>query len=326
MRYASAIFGVAIGLAGCAATSAQEDYFLDDYTYSNADGSFAFSVSAGVLALEGREHVFPISGSDSNLSLLIWQSVSPMVSAEARGTFGGGWTVLAEGRVASSGFAYMEDYDWFGTYFVSYDPDDWTHRSQHPNTVLDWFAEGSVALGYDFDLRGGMKVNVNSGISYTDVQWAASDGSYNYSVGGFRDSSGTFSGPGITYRQQLPSVFVGIDTSMETGDLTVDLGLRAGLTVMGSATDWHWQRTPPLRFEDMFMPAPTLGGRIKASYAVHDNFSVFVDGRVDKIFLARGDTEIYNNDTGTLSASSTDTAGAELLSASISAGIKGTFK
>lgn len=296
------------------------------YQYGSDDGGFVFSASAGVLALEGREQVFTSSGSTNNLSLLIWQSVSPMVSARAQGTFGGGWTLTAEGRVAAGGFSYMEDYDWIAPWAPSFAFDDWSHRSQHSNTRLDWFAEGSVAVGYDFDLRGGMKANVNGGFAYTDVQWAASGGTGLYSTGGFRNDPRVFPNSlGIIYRQQLPSTFIGIDTSIEHGDLTVDLGARGGVAFMQQATDRHFQRVPPLLFENPLVPAPTLGASAKLTYALNDRLGVFVDARIDKMFLARGPQIVSNMNTGAPVSFASDAMGAELLSGSLSAGLKGSF-
>lgn len=304
----------------CGSAVAQQFEFASD------DGAFSFSASAGVLALEGREIVYNGTGSTDNLSLLIWQSLSPMISANSTVTLDQGWTIKAEGRAAMSGLGYMEDYDWLTPHRPGFGPEQWTHRSQHPDTRLDWYFDGSVAVGQNFELGQGMKANLHGGFAYTDVQWAAEGGTYLYSNAGFRDNPGTLAnGPAITYRQQLPSVFVGLDTQFRNGDLSFDVGARAGITMLARATDWHWQRTPPLRFEDMFMPAPTLGVKAKAAYAVTENLDVFLDARVDKMFAARGDTQTFNMNTGAMTSNYADVAGAELLSGSLSAGLGGRF-
>lgn len=316
------LFAIAAGLmVGAFASGAQAQH----YQFETDDGAFAFSASAGVLALEGREIVYNGSGSTDKLSYLIWQSLSPMASASAVARLDDGWTIKAEGRVAASGIGYMEDYDWLTPYRPGFGPDEWTHRSQHPDTRLDWYVDGSLAVGQDFDMGPGMKVNLNGGFAYTDVQWAADNGTFVYSVGGFRDTSGSFSGPGITYRQQLPSVFVGLDSQFQHGKLRFDVGARAGVTILAKATDWHWARTPPLRFEELFTPAPTIGANAKAALEVSENFELFIDGRFDGMFFGRSDTNTFNNNTGAPLGTFLDASGAELLSGSVAGGVTGKF-
>jgi outer membrane protease len=323
---------VAAMLAAVAPASAQ-DSFGKDWRYVSADKAVELRGGIGAIGIEAREHVFAGSGSTNNLSLLIWQSVAPMANVELEVHLPDQWTVRARATAALFGSSYMEDYDWFGPDFVSYNFDDWTHRSQHPNTRLDWYLDASLAVGRDVIVEPGARVNINGGLKYTDVQWTAIGGSYVYSDtttdnpgNNFRAYPGTLpDDPAITYRQQLPVLFAGIDVEVTDGQWTYEAGGQAGVALFGLATDHHWMRTPPLRFIDYLMPAPMLGATATASYALSGGLDFFVSGSVEKVFLARGDTEVYNNTTGALSSASSDTAGAELGTISLAAGLKGSF-
>lgn len=86
-----------------------------------------------------------------------------------------------------------------------------------------------------------------------------------------------------------------------------------------------WQRTPVLNFIDNLESAPLLSLGASASYAVAEGTNIFLAGTAEKIFTARGDTDIYNNDTGVLLGTEFDGGGGDLFAASITGGIKGTF-
>lgn len=297
----------------------------------NLDGpatnlALSLTGSIGAIALEGREYVFNTSGSSDILSLLIWQSQAPVLTTGLDVRLPDGWTLTAKGQIAMSGQSYMEDYDWLTPYRTNFDFNNWTHRSQHPNTNLDWYFNGSVTMGRDFAIRDGFKVNLNSGFKYTTTQWAANGGTYIYSVSGFRDTTGTIpAGPAITYRQDFPILFAGADAELKNSAWTFNFGAQLGVTFGANARDHHWQRVPPLRFEDKFYPAPVIAVNAGASYKLSEGLDVFIAGTFDKIFLARGDTQVFNNTTGALTSASSNTAGTELVSATLSTGLKGSF-
>ncbi|MDP1730861.1 MAG: omptin family outer membrane protease [Devosia sp.] len=310
----AAVFGIAPSLA-------------QHNTITMADGAISLSGAIGVVGIEGREVVYAGTGSTDVLSLLIWQSVAPMLTTGLDVSLPEGWTIAAKAQVALSGNSYMEDYDWFGSFFVNYDFDNWTHRSQHPDTNLDWFFNGSIALGHDFAIDENVTVNLHGGFKYTDVQWAAYGGSYVYSFTGFRADTGNFpdGAPAITYRQQFPAVFLGMDTEIVRDQWTFGLGAQGGVTFNASGADHHWMRVPPLLFIDNLGMAPIVSLSASAEYQVAEQVNLFIAGSVEKVFLGRGDTEMYDNDTGVLLGTYPDSAGAELISASLSAGVKGTF-
>ena len=306
----------------------------EDLTFS--EGGVALSGGIGVVGLEAKEWVFSGAGSTDHLSLLVWRSIAPVLTTNLDVTFPGGWTFAARAQAAMGGDSYMEDSDWFGPDFIDYEDGNWTHRSQHDTTNLDWYFNGSAALGVNVSPADDSIVNLHAGLKYTDVQWAAVGGSYVYSDmtvdnpgDNFRAYAGTFpDAPAITYRQQLPAAFLGLDTEIAQDALTLRFGVQAGVIFGARATDNHWMRTPPpdgLLFIDTFGLAPTAAASASAEYAVTDHLDLFVAGTVDKVFLARGNTDTYDNTTDALLGTSTDTAGAELLAGTLTAGIKGSF-
>jgi len=307
-----AIGACATVLLGCSIASADE-------LQSNGVDLFA---SFGVIGIEAKEHVFDSAGSSDNLSLLIWQSAAPVLTTGFDAELEDGWVLSGRANIGMGGDSYMEDYDWILPYATpGSGMDNWSHQSKHPNTNLDWYFDGSLTVGKDVHKTETNTVNLNVGAKYIDVQWAASDGTYIYSDSGFRDSSGSFSGPGITYRQQLPSLFAGVDTQTISGDWVFDVGAQAGVTFGARATDWHWARD--LRFEETVAMAPTLGVNAKATYNAGENIDFFVSGEFQKVFMGRSDTSIYRESDGAFGATYPDASGAELVSASISVGIRG---
>ncbi len=300
-----------------------------------ASGTFANTAvswhgGVGVLALRADEIVYTSAGSTNELSHLFWTSLAPMLTAGLDVKLPDGFTLAANGRVALSGDSGMEDYDWFGPDFVSYAANDWTHRSQHPNTNLDWFFDGSLQFGRDVQVRDNATININAGFKYTDVQWAATGGSYIYSSfdapdpATFRSNVGDFpNDPAISYRQKLPELFAGLDAQIVQGDWTFGLSGKAGITFGARGTDNHWMRD--LLIATALDVAPTVGLGASAEKAVSDHLKIFVSGNYEQVFVARGDST-YIDTTGIKADGLYSRGqGAGLMSLAISGGVKGTF-
>ncbi|MDC9822132.1 omptin family outer membrane protease [Devosia sp. ZB163] len=318
-------------LFACGTTVAGELGWSDYATGEPEESGVSLTGGVGVVRLEAHEYVYAGSGSEALLSHLIWQSTAPMLSAGIAVKAPEGWTLAAKAQVAMSGDSYMEDFDWFGPAFVSFDSDDWTHRSQHDDTNLDWYFNGSLLVGYDMPVSEGMRVNLNGGLKYTDVQWAAYGGSFVYSdfedgdPCGFRGCVGDFSDgePGITYRQTFPALVAGIDGEISDGPWTVTGSAQVGATFYAQGDDHHWQRN--LNFIDTLNPAPlvTLGASVR--YQLGDGLDLFVEGTAEQVFTARGDTESYRITDGVYDGTYVDGGGGDLFAASLSAGLKGSF-
>jgi outer membrane protease len=324
-RSSVGVRAVAAGLllAGSPATAA--DFYGENWSYESPDKTIELRGGFGAIGIEAREYVYNLSGSEDVLSLLIWQSVAPMATIDIKANLPDEWTIKARARAAIAGDSYMEDYDWLLPHRPSFAFDDWTDRSQHPNTNLDWYLDGSIAVGKNLIVEPNATLNLNGGIKYTDVQWTAIGGSHVYSDLAFRDDVGTFADePGITYRQQLPVLFAGLDVEATDGQWTYSADAQAGVVLFGLATDHHWMRD--LRFLDIIHPTPVFAASATATYDFSDNLGVFLSGSVEKLMLARADTDTYDIPTGAkLGGTAPNVAGAELGTITLSAGLKGSF-
>lgn len=321
-----------LGIAALALGTVLPAAAADQLILESGDGMFQFRGGFGVLSLEANEIVYAGPTTSNKLSHLIWQSTAPMVAGAMNIALPDGWSLAARAQVAMSGGSYMEDYDWFGPDWVSYDPEDWTHRSQHDATNLDWYFNGSVLLGRDFELDNGYRINLNGGFKYTDVQWAAFGGSYVYSDSPladhpgdhFREHTGTESDSeaAITYRQSFPALVAGINFAGQEGPLSFNAGLQSGFTIQGAADDQHWMTA--YHFVDDLGSAPLLGVNLTLGYEVADGMNLFLEGTMEKIFTGRGNEYVYDLIDDTL-AIAPDMGGGDLFAASFSGGIKGTF-
>ncbi|WP_297104092.1 omptin family outer membrane protease [uncultured Devosia sp.] len=269
-------------------------YVAEAVETTSVDGSLRLRASLGATYLEGNEFVY--SG-DYRVSKLIWQSLAPMLRGSVSADLGHGVSVSAEGGVAMSGISHMVDYDWLrgdDTF------DNWSHRSEHPDTHLAHFWTGSATIGYDLARAEDAVVRLHGGFQYTDVKWDAFGGSYVYSSGGgFRDLSGDFAAgqPAISYRQQMPELFLGVDGEQYYGKLRIGGLMRAGLVVGAIATDDHWMRN--LRFTDNIYVQPAVELGLDAGYALGRNVELTLAGRFKHMFERRGDTAAYDTVLGT---------------------------
>lgn len=303
------------------------DYFNSDTDFSKADpdANFVLRGSMGMTSITANEHVYYFATGPENLSLLVWQSVAPIASLDAKARLPGQWTLRGHIDAAIAGDSKMTDYDWLG-YSPSLDQNDWDHRSISPNTSLDWYLNGSIALGRDLPINEALTVNVNGGFQYTDVQWTAVGGTYIYSTSGFRDTVGTIPDvPGVRYRQQLPTLFAGVDATVNDGAWSLEAGGRAGLMLYGRSRDDHYLRVPPFYVVDDLNLGQVLSANAKLGYAFSDHLGVFVSGSYEKMFAGHTPTHYYDMATNALNSESDKAGGGELDVASLKVGLKGNF-
>lgn len=318
---------MALGASGLVAPAQAADYWQQDsfitgqpsVSYATPDDTVRIQAGIGAMYLQGDEKV--VNG-NFTVSHLIWQTKTPVLRGSIAVDFGSGLSASLEGSTAFWGSSYMEDYDWLlgdGTFA------NWSDRSQHPDTGVDHYYTGSAALGYELVNHDNAVIRVHSGFKYTDVQWTARGGTFVYSDPAFRDTSGSFAPgtPVITYRQQLPELFLGFDGQETYGNFRVGGLLRGGITFLAVATDDHWLRN--LRFVDSLYVAPTFTAGVDVGYALGPNAELFLAARYDHIFEQRGDTRTYNIATGAPIGTFLNGATGALRSAEVTAGLKGSF-
>lgn len=285
----------------------------------SVDGTLRLRASLGATYLEGNEFVY---AGDYRVSKLIWQTMAPILRGSVSADLGHGISISAEGSAAIRGNSHMVDYDWLAGDDTF---ENWTHRSEHPDTHLAHFWTGSASIGYDLANVQDAVIRMHGGFQYTDVKWDAFGGSYVYSTSGtLRDDIGNFADgePGISYRQQMPEVFVGVDGEQYYGKLRVGGLMRAGLVVGAVATDDHWMRD--LRFTDTIYVQPSVELGLDAGYALGPMAELTLAGRFKHMFEQRGDTAIYNTVAGT-TAHSSNGAAASFTQLDISAGLRARF-
>lgn len=288
-------------------------------TYATPDDTVRIQAGIGAMYLQGDEKV--VSGSNT-ISHLIWQTRTPVLRGSIAVDFGSGLSASLEGSAAGFGSSYMEDYDWLrGNYTF----DNWSDRSQHPDTRLDHYFTGAGMLGYELVNHDNAVIRIHGGFKYTDVKWTAYGGSYVYSGVGFRDTTGNFADgvPGITYRQQLPELFLGFDGEEDYGSFRIGGLLRGGMTFLAVATDDHWLRN--LRFVDSLYVAPTFSAGVNVGVDIGRNAEFTLAARYDHVFEQRGDTRYYNIATGALTGGARNAATGALRSAEVTAGLKAWF-
>lgn len=271
----------------------------DDTIFRSKDGAVVVTGGVGLMWIRADEYVFTDASSDTNLSLLNWESDNvPVFNGTARIELPRRFLIKGTVEFATGGDHYMTDYDWIEPFAKGTGPDDWSDRSQHDATELDHFWGGSVALGYQLVERDNVTLDLLGGAKYRDVQWTAWGGSYTYSYDRPRDTSGTWPDDeiGITYQQRIPSAFVGLDGSWTHGRWTFSGSVQGGFTFDAEAPDDHWAR--PLFFVDYIHTAPTVALAADVAYAFTDRLNVHLGVGYDEMFKTRADGDTYDPTTG----------------------------
>ncbi len=328
MNTRNGLRGLALALSlGVALPAMAADLGAEETLVVDEQGIVTLSGGIGIVSLEANELVYRNSTTDNRLSHLIWQSTAPMLTAGLGVALPEGWTLAVDAQVAIAGDSYMEDYDWIAPWATGFGDDDWSHRSQHDATDLDWYFNGSILLGHDFSVSDGLTVNLNGGFKYTDVQWTAHGGDFVYSSGGFRNDvfSLADSVKGITYRQSFPALVAGLDAELVEGQWTLGASAQAGFTLFGTADDVHFLTPAPNHFIDRLGSAPLLSVGASVGYEVADGMDLFIAGKAEKIFTGRGDEDYYDRVTGAPIGTAVNGGGGDLFAASITGGLKGTF-
>jgi outer membrane protease len=287
----------------------------EDMLLTSADGAVVFRGSYGITAIEANELVYQ---GKWKVSQLIWESSAiSTFTGQAKVDFDQ-FFLRATGTIGINGDGHMRDYDWF----IQDKP--WTHRSVHPDTRLNHYFTGTIEAGREVLSYDGTTVSLGGGVKYTDVKWTAWGGSYVYSSSGFRDLKGDFpdNEKGISYRQQWPVPFLGIDLTHSEGPWTFAGAFQGGVAVNGKGTDDHWMRD--LRFIDHVETTPAVMITGSAEYEVRPNTAFFVSGAFDQIIRGRADTDMIDTLNGG-KRKFPDGAGADYMSVTVSLGLRGKF-
>lgn len=254
-------------------------------------GNLRFSARAGVSYLTGDADEL-VYLNNVRASELNWD-VDSMVMLGVGGTVSFNkwvavhadyWTNITDGS------GEMVDYDWF--YAGTYTPtnDNWTDRSDHPDTEA---SDGSI---FDINMEAAAFRNKSGYISgifgykRDSIGWDARGGSYIYSTGGgFRNDIGMFPEEelGISYKQTFESMYVGIGLGYTIADFTLTGRVIYCAWTKGEATDYHWVRE--LRTVDE-VDTDMFGVDVTGTYAFTDNFGLQLGFKFTSYEKEKGDS------------------------------------
>ncbi|WP_395686247.1 omptin family outer membrane protease [Aestuariivirga sp.] len=270
--------------------------------------------SLGHLSGKAKERVYNPDG--SKLSELVWDMENALV-------LNVGMTAAATERIsfygnASIGLAAdskLNNYDWIG----APPPADPDLHSWHDDTELDHYYTLDAGLSFALLDTGSNRFSVLGGFKYTDTQWTARGGCYDYEFFGvqgcFEDGE-----KGITYRQLLPAVYAGLGYLGSFDRWSFSVEGRAGYTLNSAeAQDNHWLRDR--YFVDYLQGAPYAAVNGKAGYAVSQRTSIFGSVAYDKFFEMNGETSIENTVTGDILRTNYDSGGADLYTLNMAVGL-----
>lgn len=292
-----------------------------------------FDVSYSLNYLSALEPVYAEPGSENKVSELRWSGwAHGLLNLQATHASDSGFVFSAAGHYGLGSNAYLEDYDWFGADFRSYADGDWTHRSQHENTDIDWYVAGELAAGFrlidDVDLNWSLDARAR----YTSAQWTANGGSYVYSDGTFDNAGDNFRAyrgtipnePVISYKQQFPALLIGTHAEIYGSGIRMGLDGAIGTTVGAKAVDHHWLRD--LVIDDQLNAALTFNLAVDFAYEFADSgWALLLGAEHERIFNGRGDSSWTENGVPVYAANSTDSAGASFKQTSIMLGMRRYF-
>lgn len=295
-------------------------------------GDVAISGSVDYLNLLGDEQVYYGPKDSRLLSRLFWDTSSAAgLTGNVRYGFTDQLSVYGSATIGFLANSYMTDYDWRAR--DTFGIDDWTDRSQHPDTALDHYYALDIGARFTVLQNSDRDFGVIGGVRYTDVKWSARGGDYVYSGCTsfpddcyFREDIGNFPDgqPGITYQQKLPAYYTGIAGSIDQGLWTFDGALKIGATVGARDIDHHWQRD--ILFLGDFKPGLYLGVSANANYRVKENVRLSFGFSYDHYGLVKGSVTTYSIATGEFSGfEPANSGGAALRALRLSAGLNAKF-
>jgi outer membrane protease len=286
------------------------------------DENLSFGLSGGWLTGQSHELVYE---DGEKISELIWDldhafvlnadfsfRLLPALRLNAGASFGG--------HIDS----HMEDYDWLG---LDYGVTDWTDRSTHEDTELDYFTRVDLNLQYDFLRMPVLTLGGLLGARVTGIQWSAYGGDYVYTsdpATSFRDEIGSFTDGeiGITYEQAWLVPYIGIAASLDMGDLRISASAVGSPLAYGTDDDVHWLRD--LNFLDDLEPTNFLGAAAELTYRYGPQYQFFVNATAERYFRTSGDTTLIDITSGASAYYGGDVSGADHENFQISVGMRVT--
>jgi outer membrane protease len=293
-----------------------------DNLLASTPDDFWLSGGVGLMNIEAHEYVYL---GNNKASQLDWDTDGVVLyTASAGADLGADWHVKGRLDLGFGGDGHMVDYDWVPGFAVNQSKDGWSDRSAHPDTRLDYYVSGALEVGRNIFTDESSNVSVGGGIKYTEVRWQAFGGSYIYSDGGVRNDIGELPDglKGISYKQKIPTIFLGFDGSTSFDRLTLSGGVKGGMTLGIDDQDDHWL-TETRVFGGM-NAAPVLMLNAAIDYQLADTASIYLAGNLETVFRKRGDMNSIDTATGKATLYR-NAAGASFKTISLQMGFRARF-
>ncbi len=127
---------------------------------------------------------------------------------------------------------------------------------------------------------------------------------------------------GISYRQRIPTLFLGVDGSTSLDRLTLSGGIKGGMTLGINDKDDHW--LTEARVFGSMKSAPVLMLNAEIDYRLSDAASIYLAGNFENVFRKRGDMNSIDTDTG-VATLYRNAAGASIKTMSLQVGLRARF-
>lgn len=183
----------------------------------------------------------------------------------------------------------MDDYDWL------YTNRDWSHWSHHENTLVT----NIEIYGFTLESKKFHKnYSLTLGYEIERKRWKAYDGTYIYSIlpSGFRDDTGTFSGLGITYIQELTTPYIALNADYEIHD--IDIRAKFHYSALASAKDYDTHHFRNIQFDSTFKNISMFGVSLEANYSFSDKHYLKVSYKYLNFLEKKGKTQRTDISTG----------------------------
>lgn len=279
-----------------AAISPGQSTVVDNRIAKEPEKPVEFTLSGGVgyLTGESRELVYWPSADNHKASELTWKIDSLFMVGFGASLRTGRWfTINFDGWFkATDGDGTMDDYDW---QVPGYPWTDWSHHE-------------------DTDVTDGSMIDINGQISFYRTEtvifngylgykrdnfgWESRGGDYIYSVGGFRDRSGSFADGAlaVSYEQTLEVPYLGFGIDLDLGRFKLDGRVIYSPLVQGESVDHHHMRN--LITYDDFSDGDMIAIDVAGVFEMTTHLGFEIGLNFQSYDTMQGDSEWHFNDTG----------------------------
>ena len=189
----------------------------------------------------------------------------------------------------------MDDYDW-----LSSTTTEWTHHSNHPNTVVDSVLLEDMGISLRSLKFNHLSLYLDYGKKIDYFKWYSLGGTYVYSDSDgshFREYTGSFGADqlGITYEQKFLSYYLGLDLVYLAKNFEIQAKVAQAISSQTIDSDTHHLRS--LYFTETFTGNALQFIQINLDYKLTQQWTLTSGLHYTKYNLLIGDTYVYDLST-----------------------------